>query len=488
MVSAKIPKEVSEPLSMLGEQGELGRTLFARLVPYSVHVAASIYADKRDRTINKIIEELDELTAQMHETLSSLGLPGSLQALEKPLGLPPGLIAHAEEIRQQDGIDRLVRSVEETNRLKASDSSTYEEGVQFLRTEMEEDDAARKRYGTDRWRRPPPDQAAPKLYAQIDEIGGYLKSAATSDETVLKKIRENEKYFVLLSGKDRDLENFVPSSKRGTIPPAMEREVVRLRGCLNEIGKIESRRHRKIEALKAKAKQDDVNPDLLKEATRLEREFPMQNIEAVQFEALFDRRLQRYDTDRAAINQESSDQAQTMKRLRDANAAFNNARRGDTSTRQREIALQQLEQAYFKYKEIISNLDAGRKFYNDLARITARFRDEARNFAYARRAEATALAQDITNRNMQSLSMQDIQQQQQQDISSPVQQRAAEQPLTAPTPTRVSMGPVTGSWNPEMGIRFAPPGGAAPPPQAAPKNPPGPQDGTWDPSKGFRFS
>jgi programmed cell death 6-interacting protein len=68
MVSAKVPKEVSDSNSMLGENAPLGRPLFSKLVPYSVHVAASIYVDRRDRVINNtIIEELETLTAKIHE-------------------------------------------------------------------------------------------------------------------------------------------------------------------------------------------------------------------------------------------------------------------------------------------------------------------------------------------------------------------------------------------------------------------------------------
>ena len=52
-----------------------------------------------------------------------------------------------------------------------------------------------------------------------------------------------------------------------------------------------------------------------------------------------------------------------LKRLQDANASFTTARKGDSSTKEREGALQRLENAYFKYKEIVSNLEAGRKFY-----------------------------------------------------------------------------------------------------------------------------
>jgi programmed cell death 6-interacting protein len=117
----------------------------------------------------------------------------------------------------------------------------------------------------------------------------------------------------------------------------------------------------------------------------------MQTIEAVQFEGLFDKRLQMYDADQNMVEDEAREQAEAIKRLQDANAAFLVARRGDQSTKKREQALQNLENAYFKYKEIISNLDVGRKFYNDLAKIVSRFRDDARSFAYQRKSEASQI-------------------------------------------------------------------------------------------------
>ena len=117
----------------------------------------------------------------------------------------------------------------------------------------------------------------------------------------------------------------------------------------------------------------------------------MQSIEAVQFEDFFDRRLQRYESDKAMVKDEEEEQGEVASRLQVANSAFANARRGDSSTRDREKALQKLENAYFKYKEIISNLDVGRKFYNDLAKIVGQFRDACKAFAYQRRAEASQL-------------------------------------------------------------------------------------------------
>ena len=117
----------------------------------------------------------------------------------------------------------------------------------------------------------------------------------------------------------------------------------------------------------------------------------MQTIEAVQFESLFDKRLAMYDVDLDMVKLEAQEQEEAIKRLQDANTAFLTARKGDQSTKQREQALQSLENAYFKYKEIISNLDVGRKFYNDLSGIVDRFRTEAKNFAYQRKSDASQI-------------------------------------------------------------------------------------------------
>ncbi|KAF2471550.1 BRO1-domain-containing protein [Lindgomyces ingoldianus] len=491
MVVSRVPKEISDSNSMLGDNGELGQALFSKLVPYSVHLAASIYVDRRDRLVNNtIIDDLEVLTTQIHEVLRSLNLPGSLQALEKPLGLPPGLMAHAEEIRQQDGLNRLLRSMEDTKKLKKSDQAIYHEGCDILKSEAAEDEAARRKYGTDRWNRPPSEQAAPKLYAQIGEIDGYFKAAVNSDNIVKTKLKENEFHIKLLNGPDHELENFVPSGRRPAITGVVEREAGRLRGCFNEASRLESRRRRKVEALKTKAKQDDINPELLREAARLEREYPMQNIEAVQFENLFDKRLQMYDVDQDMVKEEAREQEEAIKRVKDANAAFVNARKGDQSTKQREQALQSLENAYFKYKEIISNLDVGRKFYNDLAKIVSRFRDDCRSFSYQRKSEASQVENDIatamSSLNLHQANSSSLQQQRQAETQNPqygVDAHAGE-PLMAPTPTRASVGPHAGMWTPEVGIRFA--GAPTATSNTRPANGP-PQGGRWDPAKGLKF-
>lgn len=154
---------------------------------------------------------------------------------------------------------RLYRSIDDIAKLKETDRSTYNEGVEFLKAEAAEDERARMKYGTDRWTRPTSKDAAVKLYAQVGEIDGYLKSANSSDELVKGKLKDWESVLSVLAGSDRDLEDFVPSSRKATITPRMEKEAGRLRACLNEVSRLENRRKRKIEALREKAKLDDIS-------------------------------------------------------------------------------------------------------------------------------------------------------------------------------------------------------------------------------------
>ncbi|EGP82953.1 unnamed protein product [Zymoseptoria tritici ST99CH_1A5] len=451
MVQARVPNEVANSQEMLGDRGELGKPLFAKLVPYSVHVAASIYADRRDRLVNNtIISELEAMTQRIHELLSSLNLPGSLQALEKPLGLPPGLASHADEVRQSNGVHRLHATIADTEKLKANNRVLYQEGIDLLRTEASEDEAARRKFGTDRWNRPSGTDVVPKLYQQVTDIEGYLRQADTSDKLVQSRLRENESLIRLLAGSDRDLEDYVPSSRRATMTAKVEREANALRASLNEVSRLETRRRKKVEALRAKAKEDDVNSDLLREAARLEREFPMMPVQASQFEPLFDERLTKYDIDQNDLKKEDAEQSRLLARVSETNLSFQNAKRGDTSSKERETALQNLEGAYTTYKDLMGNLEKGRKFYNELSAITTRFRDECRNFVYARRTEAQDMEGDLDTRmaNLQlqrghqdALLGERERQQQVQQTQQQMPPTLRSEPIAAPMPQRVQAGP-----------------------------------------------
>ena len=78
MATARIPQEVSDPYSALEGKSAFGQPLFAKLVPYAVHVAVSIYDERKERLVNTtVIDELEGLTQKLRE---SVCLPSQIES------------------------------------------------------------------------------------------------------------------------------------------------------------------------------------------------------------------------------------------------------------------------------------------------------------------------------------------------------------------------------------------------------------------------
>ncbi|KAK6334313.1 pH-response regulator protein palA/rim20 [Orbilia blumenaviensis] len=492
MVNPVVPKEITEASAKLVAGGEYGPPLFQNLVPFAVHMAGSIYVERRDRAVNNIIEELEILTVQLRETLQSLNLPGSLEALEKPLGLPPGLMAHVQEVRQAGGVEGLLRAYDDVTKIKSNDKAVYQECVEILRLEEEEDQKMRQRHGTDRWLRKPSKEVESNPIKQVEEYGSMIQSADNSDRLIMEKIRMYEAPLRLMQGSDSGLREFVPNSSRPRMNVQVDKISAKLRQLLDETSRFESARKRLIEQIRERGKADDITQALLAEAAKIELEQPLKPIEAADFETLFAERLRAYDEYQSLKDDEQQKQKSLVTKIKEANTTFVSSRKVDDSLKEREQALQTLETAYSKYQEVIGNLEAGRTFYNNLAKLLARLQQEAKGFVYARKYEAEQMEMDITSA-MSNLRISSTpatapiaqyqQPPQQQPVlppqpqapaassryptrSLPTRQSETATPLPAPQaqrPLNVPSVPTVqgGIWTPDQGIRFGPPAGGS---------------------------
>ncbi|EEY19547.1 pH-response regulator protein palA/rim-20 [Verticillium alfalfae VaMs.102] len=515
MAKITVPPQVANPFDYFGDQAEFGPALFSKLVPFAVHAAITIYEQRRDRLVNQsIIQNLEDLTERLHTMLSSINLPGSLQALEKPLGLPPSLVQHAEEIRQADAIGRIQRAFSDIDKLRSADIAVFDEGKSMLAAEEEEDARRRAKFGTDRWTRPDSrsDPRGAQLWAQVAEIDGYFASSTSSDEVVRDKFGQTQDLLELLSAPDRVLMDYVPSSRRMDIAEPLKPVIGRLRGAYNDVLRLESRRRKKVEALRDKCRNDDIKPEILKEAARLERTDDWTKL---------------YEPELEGVEKEDAEQERMMTEIERVNReirepAKEQHRRG---TAEREQALQRLDNAYYKYKEIVNHLDVGRKFYNDLSKVVGQnFRDPVKVWVSERRIDAKSLEEELSMPPLGSLSMNrtpvasppvsSYQAEQQQHANSyfgsnagPAAnthaQRPHQQVHSPPAEAHVQswagstvepqqpqpVPPVSNMWTPDMGIRFGGPAGGhgAAAPAAHPPGPRQASGGTWDPNSGIRF-
>ncbi|KAG5929176.1 serine/threonine protein kinase prr1 [Claviceps africana] len=519
MAVARVPPQVAKPFDYLGDGAQFGPALFSKLVPFTVHVALSIYEERRDRLVNQnIIQQLEALNDRTHAFLSSIGLPGSLQALEKPLGLPPSLVQHAEELRQADAIERIQKTFADVEKLRAADVALFEEGTSALAAEAEEDQKLRIKYGTDRWTRPDSrsDVQGAKLWGHAAEIEGYFTSSASSDGVVREKFAENERLLHILSGSDRQLMDFVPSSSQRDANLDLKQSIARVRSTYNDVLRLESKRRNKVENLRDNARRDDIKPDMLKEAARLERAYPSTAIVPAHFEDFFEKRLDElYEPALKALENEAAEQEKLLNEVERANREFGFQKRkcGDRGSREREQALQQLDSAYFKYKEIVNNLEVGRKFYNDLNKIVGQgFRDVVKGWVAQRRVEARALEEELSMPPLAALNLSRNEAPPQHGsiagshppmpASCVAEEPAARPPLANPAEAAIQswagnnvqqpqpQPPCASSmatmWNPAMGIKFGGSGGSAQARDDAAQQ--GKTPGTWNPSSGIKFA
>lgn len=115
----------------------------ATLSPSSLR-PQGIYEDRKDSLIKEQIiqfaqamqDQADEYGVRIHfyflsnadiRELRRLNLPSALEALERPIGLPPSLLRKAEEVRLENGPAKIEASIEDVQRLAQHDLSILDE-------------------------------------------------------------------------------------------------------------------------------------------------------------------------------------------------------------------------------------------------------------------------------------------------------------------------------------------------------------------------
>ena len=123
MVKPILPQDVHGPSSAV-----LGSQLFRALIPYAVRQSIALYNERKNTVINKqLIPEWEAITAADHALLRELGLPGSLQAVEVSLGLPPSLVTHMDDVKAKGGVAKLKMMRADVRNLCTSDLEIYDQ-------------------------------------------------------------------------------------------------------------------------------------------------------------------------------------------------------------------------------------------------------------------------------------------------------------------------------------------------------------------------
>ncbi|KAJ1674864.1 pH-response regulator protein palA/rim20, partial [Spiromyces aspiralis] len=396
MTRPSLPEIIASPENFSGES-DLGSPLFKALLPFVVHEAASVYEDRKEQlVVRDIIASLDELTAQSENILSSLNLPYALEAVEKPIGVPPSLLSASDQIRSEGGLNALRRLVITIKRHRSSATEILKKSQEALDAELAEDNELRQTHSDSDFvrSRTPSSELTVGLRTQLQHYSAILAKAKESDNSMEGMLETWGGYIGILSLPRDELEQKIPSTTGSSIDDPHHALVIeRLHGFLDEVKEMTRQRRANIKELRQFAASDDIGPALNTEMARLSAasSTPIMKFELYHFEDLFNSRLEEYRKWSQYVEDEREAQKELLDCIQEANQAFISARKNHPQLEARESMLANLELAARHFNMLSSNLHEGIKFYDDLKVQLDKLNNSCLDFALARQMDITEM-------------------------------------------------------------------------------------------------
>lgn len=258
--------------------------------------------------------------------------------------------------------------------------------------------------------RPPSHIANAHLIATSNQYDATIKQAVGSDGQVKQKWEEWRHLIEILAGGEvcpmdltiadgqSDIEDHVPTTAgtAGTLPQSVRP----LRASLEDLDDLIAHRAELIAEARRIAAADDVRPQVLQEATKLAHG-GSGDVKPEWFEGVFDKSMGKYDGIKQDLDNEAARQDRLMERIRvshsamlsdsaddqEQNAAFLAQRRDDPRVKEREARLQEMDMAYWKWREIVDNAEEGIKFHRAFGEMLGGFKNACAQFLNSRRAD-----------------------------------------------------------------------------------------------------
>ncbi|KAI0787643.1 pH-response regulator [Fomes fomentarius] len=377
---------LQNPKSVVGNDA----VIFGELLGWGARLAIEIYSDRKHNWMTEeITDRVRRLDDNVSSTLESLNLPAALDALDRHIGLPPSLVKKAEEVRLDSGPERVETSIRDVQTLSGHALALLDEAMDLLDQEAEEDETFRET--SPQADRIPSHEANRELVEKSDKYRAILQQAGDSDQLVRQKWEEWEDNITQLTWSENELESSIPrstgeSAQRVSLGGAdpSRAHARSLRVLLEKLDDLSKSREELVARVNRLAASDDITPRVLKAASAMEQWI---NVQPAMFEDILDEELSKYDRFRRQLEDDERKQDELLAAVRERHAQFAQSRKEDETVKAREHALQSLDLAYHKYKEIVRNSEEGLKFYNGLVEILSQFRDACKEWVGIRRNE-----------------------------------------------------------------------------------------------------
>ncbi|KZT22347.1 BRO1-domain-containing protein [Neolentinus lepideus HHB14362 ss-1] len=394
LVNSNVPTGLSNPSSIIGDTG----VIFGELLAWGARESVDIYQDrKQDWLKDQVFDRAQELDDQAQKLLRSLNLPASLEALEKPIGIPPSLLKKSDEVKLAEGPAWIEISIEAVKKLATRNAGILNEALDILDQEAEEDEGLQQnKPGV----RPQSFEANKELTDKAHRYRAVLSQAAESDEVVRHKWDDWERNIVELTWDKEDLEASIPASTgRAATSQQTQSHARALRVLLESLDDVIQNRAQLVDRARRLSDADDIQPRILGVAANIER---WKEVTPVMFESDFEEELLKYEKFRHGVEEGEKKQREILDAIKSWNESFLQSRKEDPNVKDREHALQSLDLAYHKYKEIRRNLEEGLQFYNELTDMLAEFRESCKGWVRQRRHDAQSIVQSMSSMSLGS--------------------------------------------------------------------------------------
>lgn len=422
----------------------LDRDPFVKLIPFAITEKLSVYQERKDTLVRNEQRSIEEQTQLAIGSLSSMNLPGAIEALEAPNGIPSGLEDKRKTVTNEGGAKLILELVDTMNKLAEEDVSILDKTLQKLDVEEKEDNDMRTQYAA-RWQRTPSHTLTANLRQEAAKFRGNVDHARKSDSFIMKKFQDHQQYIIKLTGPPDRINEMLKGTGSGNSGVSSTSPVVMsLRQSLATLDRLIAERTNIRKELSQLSQTDDISTKLLSNPQNEEQVFAIE--------------LQKYEAFQQRLQKSYSDQGALLNSISNDNAQFVASKSSDNG-RDREQILQQLNNAYKVYTELKNHLREGIQFYTNFQEILKQFSRKCDDFVFARQTEKQDLLNEIqtqatgfsTQSPQQSQSQSPYQQPQvqvppQQQYQQSPQQQYQQQPpqqnqQQRPTPSAPQMQP-----------------------------------------------
>lgn len=346
------------------------KDLFGSIVPYKIKQGEKAYFEKLDEKIAKAASLCMTLDNQARNELSALGLPGSIEAIECPVGVPTSLVYKMDAVKAEKGLNTLLEQLEIIKNFAEECNTTLQECFNLLENEDVEDYKARQTY-INQWTRTPSAELTTSVKADLAKIYSLIDYAKKSDEYVINELTNHTDSIIKLERYDKEqLEKELPNDT-SLIDSAI---IVNLKNLIIKLTKLVKKREELILTWRQEAKNDNITSKLKKSVTS-------------DYSEIFEQELNKYNTHMDFVLSSEKEQQQLLAEIKTENEKFTKSYTPGDIMEKRKKILQEFEDAYKNYAKIKNHVVEGITFYSKNQEKLESLKRWCIDFVYARNAE-----------------------------------------------------------------------------------------------------